>query len=78
MKLTPVEREILVHLLLYGDNVPSNIAKDIGRHKRSVGRSCKSLVDKELVREKGAGVYTLRVAGVAIARDLRRKDEFNL
>jgi len=76
MRLTPVERRILVHLLLEGDDRPANIGDDDPDsdrpHTASVSRSLPNLVDKGLVREKGNAVYHLTNDGVLVARNLVR------
>lgn len=66
--LSSVESEILVNILTNGDNVPSNIADNIGRHQTSVSRSLSSLEDEGLVENKGRGVWTLTVSGASLAR----------
>jgi predicted transcriptional regulator len=73
--LSAVESEILVDLLLNGDNVPSNIADNIDRHKTSVSRSLSSLESEDLVDNKGRGVWTLTVAGASLARTIRTQTE---
>jgi Mn-dependent DtxR family transcriptional regulator len=68
--LSSVESEIVVDLLLHGDNVPSNIAENIERHQTSVSRSLSALEDEDLVSNKGRGVWTLTVAGASLARTI--------
>ena len=75
MDLTPVERHILVHLLLEGDDVPGNIGDDDPDsdrpHTASVSRSMKNLEKKGLVRHKGSAVYRLTNQGLTAARNVR-------
>lgn len=61
--MNTTEREILVHLREKGDNIPSNIADAIDRHSGSVQRSIGELESRELVENKGRGVYTLTEKG---------------
>ena len=68
--LSPVERDVLVDLLTHGDNVPGNIADNTDRHPKSVSKRLKSLEEKELIENKGRGVYTLTMDGIAVARRL--------
>lgn len=70
--LAPVAREVLVDLLLNGDNTPKNIAESIGRHRKNVSERLVSMEEEGLVEAKGGGVYTLTVEGVAMARAVRR------
>jgi len=70
MKLTPVERSVLSDLLLNGDDRPANIARRTGKHRGSVSRSCNNLQEKNLVRNKGEGVWTLTNGGVQVARNI--------
>lgn len=68
--LSPVERDILHHLLTGGDDVPGNIAEATDRHPKSVSKRLPDLVDEGLIRNKGRGVYTLTPSGVSLARSL--------
>lgn len=68
MSLTSVEREILVELLVRGDNVPGNIAESIGRSRPYVSETLSELEEKDLVDHKGRGVYRLSEYGLAVAR----------
>ncbi len=74
MKLTPVERTILVHLLLHGDDRPANIGDDDPDsdkpHPASVSRSMSNLEGKGLVKHKGNAVYTLTIQGMTAARNV--------
>jgi predicted transcriptional regulator len=69
--LSPVEMEVLVDLLVHGDNVPGNIAENTGRHPKSVSKRLPDLEEHGLIRNKGRGVYTLTPDGVAQAQALR-------
>lgn len=69
MKLSPVEKAILVSLL-DGDNVPANIADDCGHHAKSVSRSLSDLEDRGHVENKGRGVWTLTYSGVDLGEVL--------
>mgnify|MGYP006275030087 CR=1 FL=1 len=68
--LSPVERKILSDLLLNGDNVAGNIARNRDAHAGSVSRSMKNLRDEGLVSDKGNYVWTLTRAGVVEAQSL--------
>jgi len=74
MNVTPVEREILVHLLLKGDDRPANIGDDDPDserpHPASVSRSMSNLEDKGLVSHKGNAVYRLTNQGLIVARNV--------
>jgi len=70
MNLSPVERDILEDLFFHGDDVPANIARRTGRHRGSISRRLPNLEEKGLVRLKGAGVYTLTIAGYGVAREI--------
>ena len=78
MSLTPVQREVLVHLLERGDDIPANIAEATGTHSKSVSRVLtgmgeESLVGLGLVSDKGRGVYTLTGEGEERAESLVRR-----
>lgn len=75
--LTPLQREIIRDLRLNGDNVPANIADNIGSHPNSVSRALSgknykhgSLDDLSLTKNKGRGVWTLTDGGGAVADEL--------
>lgn len=74
MSLTPVQKDVLVHLYREGDDIPANIADGTGRHSKSVSR-CISGMDESLLslgflRDKGRGVYTLTEKGEERAKGL--------
>jgi len=73
MDLTPVEVETLLMLLKRGDDIPNNIAKETGRHRKSVSRKLSSLEDRGFVEGKGGGVYGLPSEGVLLAQALTRE-----
>ena len=70
MNLSGVERAILRHLLLRGDDRPINIAESEGVHRVSVSRSMPDLVEEGLVIGKGNGVYRLSNDGLIVARNI--------
>jgi predicted transcriptional regulator len=72
MPLTPVQRAILVDLLVHGDNKAENIGNRTGFHRNSVSRSMKPLVDDNHISHKGGGVYQLKDSGRNTARSLLR------
>lgn len=76
--LTKVDREVLISLLLAGDNTPSNIAEMIGRHTNSVRDSIDRLGDENLIETKGSGVYRLTYQGCNTARTVNRKFDIDL
>lgn len=71
--LTGLEIDILEFLLIDGANSPQMIAEAVGGHRNSVSRSLGSLEDKELVRNKGTGVWTLTTYGIRLVRELDRE-----
>lgn len=73
--LTAVDRDVVVDLLVHGDNLPSNIADNTGRHVTSVSRRLAELDDQGFVYNKGSGVWTLTLDGIVVARTVRRSDE---
>ena len=76
MKLTPTEREILVYLLVRGDDSATNIAETVDRHPVSVRRSGSNLEDKDLAVDKGGNVFKLTKAGVLVAQDLYDESQY--
>ena len=73
--LTAVDRDVVVNLLINGDNLPSNIAENTDRHVTSVSRRLAELDDQGLAENKGSGVWTLTLDGIVVARTVRRSDE---
>jgi predicted transcriptional regulator len=72
MSRTPVQRAILVDLLVHGADKAKNIAERTGYHANSVSRSVSELVETGEVRNKGGGVYELMDSGRDGARGLIR------
>ena len=72
MPLTPVQRAILVDLLVHGDDKAENIGNRTGFHRNSVSRSMKSLVGDNKISHKGGGVYQLKDSGRNTARSMLR------
>lgn len=75
--LTAVDREVLVAILIGGDNTPGNIAELIERHPNSVQDRVNELEEQELVINKGSGVYALRLRGVTVARTVVQEGEID-
>ena len=72
MPNTPVQRAILVDLLVHGDDKAENIANRTGFHRNSVSRSMAPLVESDAIAHKGGGVYELKDSGRETARGLLR------
>ena len=70
MTLSPVERAVVADLSCHGDNVPGNISDNTGYHEKSVSRSLSNLEDRDIVRNKGRGVWSLTEHGETIAKDV--------
>lgn len=70
MSLSPVERAVVADLSSNGDNVPANIADSTGHHPKSVSRSLSNLEDRDIVYNKGRGVWTLTDDGEEIAKSV--------
>ena len=77
MKLSPVEKAILVTLYESGDNVPANIADQSDHHSKSVSRSLADLEDRGHVENKGRGVWSLTYSGVDLAELLIEMENRN-
>lgn len=76
---SPVEREILIGLLLLGDSLPVDLAEVGDRNPRSVSRSVSNLVDQGLVVNKsGRHVYALTVEGWREAVAIVREEELEI
>ena len=73
--LSPVDRDVLYHLLTRGDDAPANIADSTGRARANVSQRLSSLSDDGYVRSKGAGVWTLTLKGVSAAHEVARDRE---
>lgn len=75
MNLTPMHENILVDLLLHGDDAPKNVGDRTGHHRNSVSSSLQGrLSDHGLVEPKGAGVYRLTDEGRLTAQQLARAE----
>ena len=72
MSESPVQRAILVDLLIYGADKPENIARRTGKHANSISRSASQMVEEDLIRNKGGGVYRLTEKGYQKAQSLVR------
>jgi len=76
--LSPVQEDILVDLLVHGDDGPRNIAENTDRNPDSVSQRLPELVEQDFIRNKGAGTYTLTRDGIHLAREIiheREKDQ---
>lgn len=73
--MTPVEMDILVDLVVHGDNTAKNIAENTERSRSAVQNRFQDLIEKGLVESKGSGVYTLTVEGANTARAILRARE---
>lgn len=71
--LSEVDREILVCLLIKGDNTPRNIAEICNRHHQSIQDRLEELSDKSLIRNKGRGVYRLTEKGIRYAQTVAQE-----
>ena len=70
--LSQVDREVLVALLLLGDNSTGNLSDICDRHPNSIRDSFGRLEDEDFVVSKGSGVYALTFQGVTAARSVVR------
>lgn len=75
MSLTPVERAVLVDLLVYDDDRAGNIADRCGFHRNSLTNRLPDMVEDGLVENKGGGVYRLTETGRKRAIGLIRAGE---
>lgn len=71
--LTAVDREVLLTLLIAGDNSPGNLAEITDRHPNSIGDSLNRLEEQDSIFDKGRGVYALTYSGVNEARAVARE-----
>lgn len=76
--LSQVDREILVALLVVGDNTPSNLATLTDRHTQSIQQRLSMLEEDQLVVNKGGGVYRLTISGVPSARAVFRESDLEI
>lgn len=72
MGLTPVQKDILVDLLIYGDDKAENIGKRTKHHRNTVSSHMGTLVEDGHLEAKGGGVYRLRDQGRETALGLLR------
>lgn len=75
MSLTPVERAVLVSLLVYGDNTAGGIAQHCTYQRNSITNRLPEMVEKGLIRDKGKNVYELTDDGKTRARALLKAGE---
>jgi len=71
--LSDAEKDVLLCLSRKGDNIPANIADETGLHSKSVSRilsGSEGLEEKDLIENKGRGVWTLTEVGQEIADGL--------
>lgn len=73
--LTPTQMDILVDLLIHGDNTASNMAENIEWSRNSIQKSFGGLENENLVEKKGSGVRTLTYPGAQTARAIIRARE---
>jgi len=76
--LTRVDRELLVALLINGDNSRANLSEMIDRHPNSISDSRDRLEDEGLIHDKGSGVLALSLSGVRAAQAVNRSTETDL
>ena len=75
MSKTPVQRAILVDLLVYDDDKAENIGDRTGFHRNTVSKHV-GILDKDgYLDHKGGGVYRLTDKGRESARGLLRSGE---
>lgn len=75
MSKTPVQRAILIDLLIYGDDKAENIGDRTGFHRNTVSKHVGILDRDGLLEHKGGGVYRLNDSGREAARGLLRGGE---
>lgn len=73
--VTGLQRDVLVYLLQYGNDAPSNIADAIDTNSKYVSQMLDSLESEGLVNPRGAGVWTLTEDGVELARAIAREQD---
>lgn len=71
--LSSVDREVLIALLIGGDDTPANLSDIADRHYQSVQKRLSELEEMGLVVSKGRGVYSLTIEGAQTARALYRE-----
>jgi Mn-dependent DtxR family transcriptional regulator len=75
MSLTPVQRAVLVDLLVYGDNTAGGIAQHCSYERNSITNRLSGMAEKGLIRDKGKNVYELTDKGKQRARALVKAGE---
>jgi DNA-binding MarR family transcriptional regulator len=75
MARTPVQRAILVDLLVFGDDKAANIGQRTGFHRNTVSKHLGILEREGELRNKGGGVFTLLDSGREAAQSLIRAGE---
>lgn len=63
MSLTPVQKDVVVDLLVHGDDKAENVGNRTNHHRNTVSTHMGKLVDKGHIEGKGGGVYRLRDQG---------------
>ena len=72
MSETPLQRAILVDLLISSDDKAENIGRRTGYHRNTVSGEMKQLVSGGLIEAKGGGVYRLTDSGRSRAQNIVR------
>jgi Mn-dependent DtxR family transcriptional regulator len=72
MSQPPLQRAILVDLLISGDDKAENIGRRTKYHRNTVSGAMKELVSDELIEAKGGGVYRLTDRGRTRAQNIVR------
>ena len=67
MAETPVQKDILVDLLVHGDDKAENIGNRTNHHRNTVSSHMGTLVEEGYLHAKGGGVYRLRESGREMA-----------
>jgi predicted transcriptional regulator len=63
MGLTPVQKDMLIDLLLHGDDKAENVGNRTNHHRNTVSSHMGTLVEEGYLTGKGGGVYRLREPG---------------
>ena len=75
--VTKMQREIMLDLLAYGPDSPSNISDRIGRTRSGVSTALSDLVGEDFVCSKGRGVWSLTFVGVRAAQAIATDRDLN-
>lgn len=70
MRGSEVQNDILVDLLIYGDDKAGNVSRRTNRPASSISRAFSPLQEDGLVSDKGGGVYHLTTTGSNMARNI--------